>query len=68
MFIIQTVLSSFFIWCFIIAVLGLLRGTRRKNSAQSFSENKNCETVSEKNPREFSQNNFTDEAAENLSR
>ena len=68
MFIIQTVLSSFFIWCFIIAVLGSLRGTRRKNSAQSFSENKNCESVSEKNPREFSQNNFTDEAAENLSR
>ncbi len=68
MFIIQTLLSSFFIWCFVIAVLGFLCRKKEKNAAQPFNENKNCETASEKYRRGFSQNIFANEAAETFFR
>ena len=78
MFIIQTVLSSFFIWCFIIAVLGLLRGEKKcprisqKSETEALQKNirealqKNNRSVREKNERQFAQEKKFAHASENF--
>ncbi len=60
MFIIQTLLSSFFIWCLFIAFLGFLH--RGKNISQTL--NKNRETFLGKNSEAYSQNNSVAAAVE----